>query len=366
MVEKAAVTQADAVARKHPISAFRLDALTAGAAKLRPDRLALRETGPGTPARTLTYRQFDGEVRALAQHLVDLGLAPGERILILTGARTACVVAAIAALSVGLEPLLAPIGLDGAQLATIADTNRCVAIAGLTSYGELSLEETLFETAARSETIRLVAALGPGDIDGTINLAPERLGAVAMQLPQASDAKPRIATLTFEQKAVFHEQGTLIATALDFIGKAEIAGGSHLLSTLAPASFASLVTGAVASLLSGAPLTLFGPFDAASFLALLDTTGPNHCILPAAILADFHKAGLLRESVLDGAIAVIRNEEAVTAGCDCPLVSVHSFNEGGGIAVERKIRANAKAAPILSGQVFAPVPPARQPQRGWR
>ena len=143
MVEKATVNAADALARKHPIAAFSLDALTAGAANLRPDRVALGEMGPGAPTRTLTYGQFDGQVQAVAQHLIDLGLAPGERILILTGARTACIVAAIAALSLGIEPLLVPIGLDGEQLAGIAASTGSAAIAGPTSYGELYLEETL-------------------------------------------------------------------------------------------------------------------------------------------------------------------------------------------------------------------------------
>ena len=81
MVEEGTVSEAEALARKHPIAAFSLDALTAGAAKLRPDRLALTEAGPGGPTRALTYREFDAQVRAVAQHLADLGLAPGERTL---------------------------------------------------------------------------------------------------------------------------------------------------------------------------------------------------------------------------------------------------------------------------------------------
>src|SRR6202035_2076383 len=80
MVEKGTMSEAEALARKHPIAAFTLDALTAGAAKLRPERLALAEAGPGLPAQALSYGAFDGRVRAAAQHLVDLGLAPGERV----------------------------------------------------------------------------------------------------------------------------------------------------------------------------------------------------------------------------------------------------------------------------------------------
>jgi acyl-CoA synthetase (AMP-forming)/AMP-acid ligase II len=110
MVEEGTVSEADALARKHPIAAFSLDALTAGAAKLRPERLALAKAGPGTTRRTLTYGEFDAQVRALAEHFVDLGLAPGERVMILAGARTAYVVATLAALAAGIE---VPIGMEG-------------------------------------------------------------------------------------------------------------------------------------------------------------------------------------------------------------------------------------------------------------
>jgi len=110
MVEEGTVSEADALAGKHPIAAFSLDALTAGAAKLRPERLALAEAGPGTTRRALSYGEFDAQVRALAEHFVDLGLAPGERVMILAGARTACVVATLAALAAGIE---VPIGMEG-------------------------------------------------------------------------------------------------------------------------------------------------------------------------------------------------------------------------------------------------------------
>src|SRR5689334_20099524 len=78
MVENTALNEADALARRHPIAAFSLDALTAGAAKLRPDRIALAAV-PGQPAREISYGEFDRQVQeALAQHIGELGLARGE------------------------------------------------------------------------------------------------------------------------------------------------------------------------------------------------------------------------------------------------------------------------------------------------
>lgn len=357
---------AEAIARKHPIAAFSLDALTAGAAKLRPDRSAVAEAGPGSTNQALSYREFDRQVRALAQHLIDLGLLPGERVLMLTGARTACVTLPIAALAAGFEPLLVPIGVEAAQLATIAASAGCAAIAGPTSYGEVDLEQTLLEAAARSETIRFVATLGPGQADGAIDLASERLQGTDTRFGQAaSEIRPRIGTLSARREPVFHEQSAILAAALDLVGKAEIAAGAHLLSTLAPASFASLVAGPVASLLSGAPLTLLGPFDAQSFLALVDCNEGSHCVVPAAILPDLAEAELLNESVLASTIVVVRDETKIAPSGDCPLIEVRARDEIG-ITIQRRARVNSGSAPILSGEVLAPVLPVRQAERSWR
>jgi hypothetical protein len=36
------------------------------------------------------------------------------------------------------------------------------------------------------------------------------------------------------------------------------------------------------------------------------------------------------------------------------------------LSIESRAREDSKAAPILSGDVLAPVPPLRQAERGWR
>ena len=301
----------------------------------------------------------------MAEHLVEIGLSPGERILIVTAARIACVVMAAGALSAGLEPLLVPIGTESTELAAIARATGCVGIVGGTSYGGLQVEETLFEAALRSETIRCVGTLGPGQVDGAVDLMPERLSWREAKVPTTLATRPRLGTLDAQRVPIFHDQSALLAAALEFVGKAEIAADSHLLSTLAPASFASLVTGPVASLLSGAPLTLFGPFAAASFVELLDATEHSHCVIPAAVLPDFARAGLLREGVFASVIALMADEAIPAIAGDCPIIEVYGAGDGA-IRIESQARANATRLPILSGEVLAPVPPARQAERSWR
>jgi hypothetical protein len=148
-------------------------------------------------------------------------------------------------------------------LGEIARSTGCTAIAGPTAYGTLNPEEALFEAAASSEIVRFVATLGPGQADGAIDLAPERLR----------------------------------------------------------------------------------PTEA----------------LPAAILPDFQRAGLLCKDVLASTIAVRRREAPLELEGDCPLIEVQALGESR-IEVQRRTRANSQPAPILC-EVLAPVPPLQQAER---
>jgi hypothetical protein len=66
---------------------------------------------------------------------------------------------------------------------------------------------------------------------------------------------------------------------------------------------------------------------------------------------------LLRDSVLASVIAVGREELTSTSHSHCRLIDVRAVEEGS-VAV-RRARAETKSAPILSGEVLAPVFPAR-------
>jgi hypothetical protein len=90
---------------------------------------------------------------------------------------------------------------------------------------------------------------------------------------------------------------------------------------------------------------------------VLDRVGPNHCIVPAAILPDLARAGLLREGVLASAIAVGAEELSLTSHAHCRVIEVRALEERS--VTVRKARAETKPAPILSGEVLAPIFPAR-------
>jgi hypothetical protein len=149
---------------------------------------------------------------------------------------------------------------------------------------------------AQIETVRVLAGLGnvaqSGDSDGIAPL--ELIAQQSIPVPYSTAArKGRIVTFDDDGAACFHSQRTLAAAALDFVTRAGVLARSPILSTLAPARFAGLITGPIAALLTGAPLVLHGPFNGAALIALVDSLGPSHLIAPGALLGPLSESGLL-------------------------------------------------------------------------
>ena len=161
MVEEDAVTLVpDAEATSlDQLASFDLDTLVSGAVRLRADRVAIADstTGDAVP---LSFAEFDRRVSALAGFWLDLGLKPGERILVAGGAAATSVIALIAALRAGLDVALAPLHLSGEEMLDFACDTEAVALAADAAYGELAPAEELLSVAAQAPRVRLVCSLG--------------------------------------------------------------------------------------------------------------------------------------------------------------------------------------------------------------
>jgi len=278
-----------------PFANFGLDMLLSGAARLRPNTLALID---GHEA--LTYASLASRVTSLSHMYLEHGLKRGERIILVGGASNAVIVALVAAVRAGLEPALAPIDISTQDLAAYAHLIDAAALIGMTRSGAFSVEDLYFEAAAEAPSIRLVATLGPEAMDGAVDFGPE---VIRRYNPSASPVsiergKPSATSLShiFTLRRgegfapIMHKQGTLIAAGFDFVNRAKIGRETAILSTLPPTRFATLVAGPVATLLSGAALYLQGPFASAEFFNLLGRAGEAHVIVPAATAAAFNEA----------------------------------------------------------------------------
>jgi hypothetical protein len=123
----------------------------------------------------------------------------------------------------------------------------------------------------------------------------------------------------------FLAQGALLAAGLDLVRKTRRGGAAPILSLVSPGSFAGLVAGPLAALLSSATLHFLAPFRAEAFLRLLDEIGPARLVAPMAILPDLARSGLLEDGALLSCVVLSQPSETPFAALPeaaCPVVEI--------------------------------------------
>lgn len=276
-------------ATRDPLAGFDFDALLSGGARVRPQRIALSDGALDAPS-ALTFVDLDAFVSRAAAAWRALGVQEGERVLIVSGARVAPLIALLGALRAGLDAALLPDGCEAGALAKAAQATGAVALCAEPEAGAHAFAR-LLEAGFQTETVRVLAGLG-AEADGIAPLDKIAQDCAPLTRPPGL-RKGEIITFDDEGAPCVHSQRTLAAAALDFVTRAGILARSPILSTLAPARFAGLVAGPLAALVSGAPLVLHGPFNAAALVQLVESLGPSHLIAPGALLAPLAQSGLL-------------------------------------------------------------------------
>jgi hypothetical protein len=328
-----------------PFAQFSLDALVSATARLRPESFACHDR-----VQSLPYGMLAVHVAALARQLSECGLKPGETIILTGGAEASLVVALIAALRGGYEPALAPLDLEPAQLAAYARALNAAAIIGPSHYGDFSPAETFLATAASVDSIRLVGSYGPQLFDGTLDLSPAACLRYATAFPDNGLDRPAVEPvappriMTFDRghggRPVFHRQSTLIAAGLDFAARAKVGRETPILCTLPPTTFAGLVAGPFAALLSGAVLHLHGPFNAQDFVKTRDRLVHPHLVAPVTIASELRHAGVMDD--LASAILVSRlalQESAYVPEhfeAPCAIIDLYAIEERAAVAEQRR------------------------------
>ena len=279
---------------RDPLSGYDLSTLLAGGARVRPQRIALSD-GPLDAPSALTFADLDAFVSRAAAAWQALGAQEGERVLIVTGARTAPLIAVLGALRAGLDVALLPEACDVEMLVHAGNCiNAVVLCAEADAIGRGFAG--LMNAGAQIESVRALAGLGTlGEAADADGIAPLELIAQKCAPVAHSPVARKGAIVTFDDNgaACFHSQRTLAAAALDFVTRAGVLARSPILSTVAPARFAGLIAGPVAALVSGAPLVLHGPFNGAALVDLVESLGPSHLIAPGALLEPLSDSGLL-------------------------------------------------------------------------
>lgn len=326
----AATDGAMALARTHPLTMFGFDALVAGAARLRPGRVAVRDLslrGEGD----VTHGALDRRIGAFRRHLQDLRFPPGSRVILCATPNGDGIVALTGVIAAGLEPVLAPLHLSQRALTEGARAASAIALIAPASFAGFDLEETLLGVAAGTPSIRLLGTLGQKTIDGAVDFTTASLDATTSETGAATERaneKVSIGALNSDGALAFLEQGAFLGYGLDLVAKARISANAPIISLVSPGTIAGLVAGPLAALLSGAPLHFLAPFHASAFLAHLDEIGPARLVAPKAILPDLDRADLFASGALVSCIAISqRGAEHVDTTryvTMCPIVDIVS------------------------------------------
>ena len=102
----------------HPLSGFGIAMLARGAARLRPERTAVKDAGGDCEA--LTFADLDQRAGALGAELASAGLEAHDRIAIAGAATTGTLIAILGTLGAGHSISLVPTHLDANALAAHA------------------------------------------------------------------------------------------------------------------------------------------------------------------------------------------------------------------------------------------------------
>ena len=332
--------QGDAAALLAP---YTLCALLDGAARMRASAPAL---GDSSGAQVLTFAALSARVDAMAALLAATGLQPGETVLVIAAPRAESVVALLAAARLGADAALAPLDLAAPALALLAHRTGAVAILACARYGELAPLETAFAAAPLSSTVRLVGVVCGEVPDGAADLTAQACDGAGAP-PRLPRETSRLITFERQERAlmpVWHGQATLVAAAMTLIGRARIGAGTPILATIAPASFAGLVCGPLAMLLSGAALHCHGPFESTALLRQLDAAGPAQLLAPERVASHFagiKLAGLLALSRWRADGSDFAPPHALAGAA--PICDLHAFGERALVAEPRDAQGRACA-----------------------
>ncbi len=280
------------------LSGFDLDSLTLGAARLRPQALALHDLYEHDDQR-FSFAELNHHVDSLAWQWSMLGLPNGARVLISMRASSLSIIGLLGALRAGLDVVLAPLHTNAGALAALARKTGALALASEPSHDRLNLIETLFAAAALASDVKLVCSLGAELIDDAVCLDPwlARDDTSTPLTPYGSQ-RPQILTQDRNDNIHAHDQAHLIAAALDLATRGKISGHEPVLSCLLPASFAGLVAGPILSLLTGAPLMLIPSFSIDVFARAFEAGERLHLIVPSAATLMMVEAGVIDASRL--------------------------------------------------------------------
>jgi mycobactin salicyl-AMP ligase len=343
--------------------------LTAGGllrrrARQRPGVVALSDP-PNLPAlgfgrpRSLTYREADDAVDALASFFIELGLEPGDRIAVQLPNLVLQPVTLLAAWRAGLTVAALPMLWRAHEIGKACEEVEPKALIGVSRFGGENHAEKLCAIASTHLSVRFVLGFGSDLPDGVVSLdavIEARRGVADRLVEAAMRVTPAMITFTARAGApmvpVFRGEDELLAQGALTVLALSLDRGDVILNPYPCTGPAGLSLGLMPWLISGATLAQHHPFDHADFVRQLLTTGATVTALPSPILAELAKDGVLQrpECRLRRLGAVWSTPELAPPppfnGAASLLFDLYPLGDLAGVVLRRETRANPASLPL--------------------
>ncbi len=303
-----------------------LDAIAETASRARPSRGAFtdapdRESFTDGAPRRLTSGDLGREIRLFARKMMTLGLARGDRVLILLPNIVEGPVAILGLQLAGLVPCPLSVVTAADDIRAAAERVQAAGIVTVGRYAHLKPARAATEAASRYYGIRFVAAFGERLPPGVIPLSEwpdDDISADTLAQPQPLQT----ALLTFDAAAGFspiqRTHAQVISEALAVSAISGLTSRGNLLGTFTPVTAAGVISSFAAPLIAGAHVHLHGPFQPDTLTRQLADSPEAILILPSA--AETAVRGLLRGQVRD-TIVINREPGAARPAADTGRVT---------------------------------------------
>jgi len=275
-------------------------------ARQKPDAVALADPPNRhllglTRSRTLSYAEADKAVDALAGFFIELGLDPGDRVVVQLPNFIEEPLTLLGAWRAGLVVAAVPMLWRANEIARVCDAVEPKALIGTSQFADDLPAERLRDIAATRLSVRFVLGFGRDLPDGVASLdAAMGTGGSREVHAQVGHSGPSLITFTARvgERLVplFRHEDEILAQGAMAVLSLSLDRSDVILNAYPMTGPIGLGLGLAPWLIGGAALVQHHPFDYGMFVQQILTSGATVTALPGAILAELGADRVLMDS----------------------------------------------------------------------
>jgi len=252
-------------------------------------------------SRTLTYADADKAVDALAGFFIELGLNPGDRVVVQLPNFIEAPLTLLGAWRAGLVVAAVPMLWRANEIARVCDAVEPKALIGVSQFADDLPAERLRDIAATRLSVRFVLGFGRDLPDGVASLdAAMGAGRYAHDvMAQRVQSGPSLITFTARAGEplvpLFRHEDEILAQGAMAVLALSLDRSDVILNAYPCTGPIGIGLGLAPWLIGGAALVQHHPFDYGVFVQQILTSGATVTALPGAILAELAKDGVLKD-----------------------------------------------------------------------